>query len=278
MKKIIPSICMLLVTAVLMGTSTYAWFSMNKTVSATGMKVSASTSANLIISENKITQFDSTNNEYSIDFKDNGYKALTPVSSADGKKFFTASKDAAKPNNSGLLENAEFVLQNEATKDTNITYWVTKTAHIGVKGVTDLGKLSVNISASANNKTSVPVTEDAKKIYKALRFAVYYKAEDAEASASVIFSGDLDSSKTPRQWKGAIAAKDVTATDATKQETTVIAATEIPGINELKANTDYEIVIVVWLEGQDEACFADNTNAAAAIFNGLDVSFTFTAA
>lgn len=278
MKKIIPSICMLLVTAVLMGTSTYAWFSMNKTVSATGMKVSASTSANLIISKNKITQFDSTNNEYSIDFEDNGYKALTPVSSADGKKFFTASKDAAKPNNSGLLENAAFVLQSVATSGETTTYWVTKTAHIGVKGVTDLGKLSVNISASANNKNSVTVTEDAKKIYKALRFAVYYKAEDAEASTSVIFSGDLDSSKTPRQWKGAIAAKDVTATDATKQETTVIAATEIPGINELKANTDYEITIVVWLEGQDEACFADNTNAAAAIFNGLDVSFTFTAA
>ena len=277
MKKIIPSICMLLVTAVLMGTSTYAWFSMNKTVTATGMKVSASTSANLIISENKITKFDSTNNKYTISFGDTVPTALTPVSSADGKNFYVATQEADKPNASGLKTGAQFEKQEQAAVNPT-TYWVTKTAHIGVKGVTDLGKLSVNISASANNKPSVNVTDDAKAIYKALRFAVYYKAEDAEASASVIFSGDLDSSKTPRQWKGAIDAKDVTATDATREETTVIAATEIPGINELKANTDYEIIIVVWLEGQDEACFADNTNAAAAIFNGLDVSFTFTAA
>lgn len=50
-KKLIPALCMLLISAVLMGTSTYAWFSMNKTVTATGMKVTAnSDSAYLIIS------------------------------------------------------------------------------------------------------------------------------------------------------------------------------------------------------------------------------------
>lgn len=42
-KKIIPALCMLLISAVLMGTSTYAWFSMNTTVSATGMQVAAKT-------------------------------------------------------------------------------------------------------------------------------------------------------------------------------------------------------------------------------------------
>ena len=41
MKKLIPAICMLLVAASLLGTSTYAWFSMNKTVTATGMQVTA---------------------------------------------------------------------------------------------------------------------------------------------------------------------------------------------------------------------------------------------
>lgn len=45
MKKLIPTICMLLVTATLMGTSTYAWFSMNTTVTATGMSVTAKSDA-----------------------------------------------------------------------------------------------------------------------------------------------------------------------------------------------------------------------------------------
>lgn len=40
-KKLIPAFCLLLVSAVLMGTSTFAWFSMNKTVTATGMSVTA---------------------------------------------------------------------------------------------------------------------------------------------------------------------------------------------------------------------------------------------
>lgn len=277
MKKIIPSICMLLVTAVLMGTSTYAWFSMNKTVTATGMKVSASTSANLIISANEITKFDSTNNDYNLDFKDTGFTALTPVSSADGIKFFTASKPAAKPNDEALETGASFVAQSTATVSgsgsSTTTYWVTKTAHIGVKGVTNLGALSVNVTVNTNKKDSVTVTEDAKKIYKALRFAVIYNDNDA-----VIFSGDLAESKTARTWNGAIAALDVAASGATKEVSTVIASTKINGIDTLEAAKDYEITIVVWLEGQDEACFADNTNAAAAIFNGLDVSFTFTAA
>ena len=38
-KKLIPALCMLLVAAVLMGTSTFAWFSMNTSVTATDMQV-----------------------------------------------------------------------------------------------------------------------------------------------------------------------------------------------------------------------------------------------
>ena len=40
-KKLIPALCMLLVSAILLGGSTYAWFSMNDTVSANGMTVEA---------------------------------------------------------------------------------------------------------------------------------------------------------------------------------------------------------------------------------------------
>ena len=49
MKKLIPALAMLLVAACLMGTSTYAWFSANKQVSATGMKVKAASDGGLAI-------------------------------------------------------------------------------------------------------------------------------------------------------------------------------------------------------------------------------------
>lgn len=40
-KKLIPALCMLLVSAVMLGTTTFAWFSMNNKVTATGMTVEA---------------------------------------------------------------------------------------------------------------------------------------------------------------------------------------------------------------------------------------------
>ena len=39
-KRLIPALAMLLVSAILLGTSTFAWFSMNTSVSATGMEIS----------------------------------------------------------------------------------------------------------------------------------------------------------------------------------------------------------------------------------------------
>ena len=42
-KKLIPALCMLLVSAVLVGTSTYAWFSMQDQVTVSGLQVTAQT-------------------------------------------------------------------------------------------------------------------------------------------------------------------------------------------------------------------------------------------
>ena len=51
MKKLIPAICMTLIAAVMLASSTFAWFSMNTQVTATGMQVTAKTdNAYLIIS------------------------------------------------------------------------------------------------------------------------------------------------------------------------------------------------------------------------------------
>ena len=40
-RKLIPAIAMLLISAVMMSTATFAWFSTNAQVSATGLKISA---------------------------------------------------------------------------------------------------------------------------------------------------------------------------------------------------------------------------------------------
>lgn len=92
-KKLIPALCMLLVSAVLMGTSTYAWFSMNKTATVSGMQVSAkSDSIYLLISKDKTTAPEIQNENKAVvdlamdDFKQLKPSALVTVATKDGVK------------------------------------------------------------------------------------------------------------------------------------------------------------------------------------------------
>ncbi|MGI6716577.1 MAG: hypothetical protein ACOX3X_05195 [Eubacteriales bacterium] len=55
-KKIIPALVMLLVSAVLLSTASYAWFSMNTQVTATGMSVTAKAPTSLLISKTSATE------------------------------------------------------------------------------------------------------------------------------------------------------------------------------------------------------------------------------
>lgn len=52
-KKVIPALCMLLVSAIMLGSTTYAWFSMNTTVNATGMQVTAKSNAVYLLINNE---------------------------------------------------------------------------------------------------------------------------------------------------------------------------------------------------------------------------------
>lgn len=55
MKKLIPALAMLLVSLIVMSSASFAWFSMNKTVTATGMSVTATVPRQLLISADNST-------------------------------------------------------------------------------------------------------------------------------------------------------------------------------------------------------------------------------
>ena len=59
-KKLIPALCMLLVSAILLGGSTFAWFSMNDKVTATGMSVTAKTNTQFLIIEETADEITNT--------------------------------------------------------------------------------------------------------------------------------------------------------------------------------------------------------------------------
>lgn len=54
-KKLIPALCMLLVSAVMLGSTTYAWFSMNTIATASGMQIEAKSNATYLLISNDAT-------------------------------------------------------------------------------------------------------------------------------------------------------------------------------------------------------------------------------
>ncbi|MBR5769809.1 MAG: hypothetical protein IKX98_06855, partial [Clostridia bacterium] len=64
-KRLIHALAMLLVSAILLGTSTFAWFSMNNQVTATGMKVQAVAEGGIEIRYNVLATGTDDNTAYS---------------------------------------------------------------------------------------------------------------------------------------------------------------------------------------------------------------------
>ena len=107
-RKLIPAISMLTVSAIMLSTATYAWFTMNKKVEMTGLNMTASTGEGMDIALAEVSSsggltFSKTitndDAETNLGWKDavkvdeyySDIGKLKPASSADGKNFFDAT-------------------------------------------------------------------------------------------------------------------------------------------------------------------------------------------
>jgi len=106
-KKLISAIAMLTVSAVTLSTATYAWFTMNKTVSVTNMQVKAKADQGLLINE-VATAGDSHWDEQATTNQTGGIQ-LHATSTADTKTWYVAyskkSNDAAAATQGSGSEN-----------------------------------------------------------------------------------------------------------------------------------------------------------------------------
>ena len=159
MKKLIPAIVLLLVSALLMATASYAWFSINTTVTATNMKVEATTSKNLVIS------VDDTDYYQSVDSDSTAMDEMYPVSTSDFSSWFTTTEQGTAKidyNEGGLLSGLSFASGDfkaavNGVEDAELftrDYYYTDTFYIkvaGVEGVDEFTSLYVSdITVSAN--------------------------------------------------------------------------------------------------------------------------------
>ena len=98
-RKLIPAVAMLLVSAIMLSTASFAWFSINKEVTATGMTIKANNTANLLIEKGHITTMTAMKNS-SIELTATGTIKPTHITNVSGTLHANvpeAYKEASEP-------------------------------------------------------------------------------------------------------------------------------------------------------------------------------------
>ena len=101
-KKLIPAFAMLLVSAIILGSSTFAWFSMNTQVTATSMQVKAVAEDGLLI-KNELDADTAANWQMSADASYGTLVALAPTSTANVTDWYHNKSDDQNDAKAGQL-------------------------------------------------------------------------------------------------------------------------------------------------------------------------------
>ncbi len=288
MRKMIPAVIMLLISAMLVGTSTYAWFSMNKTVTVTGMTVKAKGTDNVMIAD--------TNSESAFAYGLNQTRTgnLQPASSIDGVDYFYTTLTNVKAD--GTVRNATYTQYAEAT---------TSAAN------TTSGKAYIDTAFNTNYGVTSPAA--ATEVYAYIDYSFYIKATNAAETAqnlrlsrcNLLYNNAAIAS-TAKAWRVAVFAKSTTAGSTVSDEVAVGNLKSILALSEaayfttgqavddapstlaavtsfgsaatlasINAGTTayYKVTVRLWLEGEDTTC-KNETFASLTKDWSLDLAFS----
>ena len=243
-RKLLPALSMLLISALLMGSSTFAWFSMNTTVTATGMSVTAEAPTSLLISKTSATAgFGSTvaltnaNNEAPTTFSPVSYAGVCT-------KWYGLTADAK------ALVNENGVMQ-------------------GVTAVTD-GANEESFSDLKINSDK-PVYEISKAFYHATVWLKVDGKENKDVKATLAYETGTtsDSIKNAMHVVFVVGGKVVSTIDMGDNSALITA-----NLATLTANADgTQIDIYYFLSGNDIDCKNANISADAT----MSIKITFNA-
>lgn len=274
-RKLIPALCMLLVSALFVGTSTYAWFSMNKTVTAANMQIKAQVNTQLMIKGSAAgaeykSAIDFGNKADSAVFDKNtlttvpatAYKGRNEtgtaalIKEADGWKKIKANHDLVKVD--GTISGGT----QDAAWDTTIEGMFEK-AEAGVDYIKDdftlklVGEYKTSSSVKYTLKATTTLGDnqnDPADIYKAIHVAVVAAGTDGTYLKEI----DLGSA-TPVKDAG-----KKTAT-LTFEDTAFDAFTA--------ANQEHSYSVYIWYDGEDTEC--NNANASSIDQFKFDFQFDY---
>ena len=251
--KLIPAIAMLLISAVMLSTATFAWFSMNTTVTAQGMQVKAKAEGGIVISNSAKTTWGA-----SADSTLATVTSMLPTSTANLTNWYhgtSANPADANASTSTTTNGAEAI----TLKNSNGLMYVDKSGNNALDDGEDVYCLVTqyyikSTTASALQTSlyikSVTVTTNTSAttaLNGALRVAVKYGNSFYQIYGSTATS-------TGTYYVGN---QSSTATTVNDYDTTNVQITGVTSV----ANTDENATLVeiyAWFEGEDAACKSNN--------------------
>jgi hypothetical protein len=288
-KKLIPAIGMLMISGSMLATSTYAWFTMNKTVTVTGMEMKTKVSGNLLICDDNVEANYSPNN-----LSQSAKAVLEPVSSVtgqtssffytvDGKANGDANTDSYKDYDAyGLTATGEGFNGTDYTNWFSQDYGITKSGAAGLITGEDSAKGFVDyvfyLKATADAADQEVVMTECNLLYageaindsdkaavdkdNAWRIAVFADditasggtgAVDADPAASGTAKVILTRAGAANQ-DGTKAVSAINAAPSVNASYNTWNATNIGAIATAGQSKYFKVTVRVWLEGEDTSC------------------------
>lgn len=275
-KKLIPAFCAMLVSAAMLGTSTYAWFSVNKEVTATDMSVTAQSETQYFVILNSIAE--------------SGFTA----SSEDAKKTATANLACGGIGGSaaaGIAKAYPAAYAIAEVKSTDASYTTTVAAGNwytgGVKAKDTNGNPDANKEFSSlttlgeDNETTIAKTD----YFVGYKFYVGLADDTAKCSAKLKF----ESTETPES-KVKIAGITTKLVDESSSTTQTVSYVNYVTDGASKESVEYEfvaktgtetkkakyveVIVYVYVDGTNTDIMSANISNAGKLTGDVGVKVT----
>lgn len=249
MKKLIPALALLLVSAVMLGTSSFAWFSMNTEVAATGMQITAVTNANLYIKEGLIDSADSIDGV--VASMATGLHNLSPANLTDSEGTVTVQIPTDYTGGTAPTVSTAGHAVNWTPKGT-----FTKT--------TATSTLAVIADGGIGNYIAAETMTIVRKAQSASTYDV-----DAVVTVTLGASSELNKALHCGFLVGNTFTQTAAQTPAASGSATFSFNDLLDGVAD---NAVQKITFVIWYEGEDANCTSNN--AITVSTNTVSIAFT----
>ena len=238
-RKLIPAVAMLLVSAIMLSTSSFAWFSMNKQADVNNMQVTATANSNLLIS------FSSTSGFTNSIASSKAY-TLVPASTAKAASpsFFVVNKTGAIAS-----DDAKYALDTtfkaDSTGNSNGAGFLKETVYLKATGASAITGIKAKIEVAHTGTT-------ASALESSLRIMLVVADTTPYLYAPVGTHGEDNYQPITGAGTAGSPALGEAITSAT------YTADESVVLRELGTTNPVKVDIYIWYEGQDANCMTDN--------------------